>query len=86
MLYYNRIDVSEGIDTGKTSTSRGCDNSNDSHSWYFLDKDFKFQPDVCNSCHDVLMMSMNLSNTAVLNIHRVDYPWNVFIHNIYCHW
>ena len=25
----------------------------------FLDKEFKFQPDVCNECHDVLMMSMN---------------------------
>ena len=27
----------------------------------FLDKEFKFQQDVCNRCHDVLMMSMSLS-------------------------
>ena len=24
-------------------------------------------------CHDVLMMSMNISNIAILNIHGVDY-------------
>ena len=35
--------------------------------WYFLDKDFKFQPDVYNGCHDVSMMFMNLKNIAVLN-------------------
>ena len=34
----------------------------------FLDKGFKFQPDVCNRCHDVLMMSLDLSNIAILNI------------------
>ena len=26
------------------------------HYWCFLDKGLKFQPDVCNWCHDVLMM------------------------------
>ena len=34
---------------------------------------FKCQPDVCNGCHDVLTMSMNLNDTATLNIHGVDY-------------
>ena len=43
------------------------------HYWYFLDKGFKFQLDVCNSCHDVLIMSMNLCNIAVLNIYDADY-------------
>ena len=37
-------------------------------SVYFLDKKFKFQPGVCNGCHDVLMMSMN-----ILNIYGADY-------------
>ena len=41
--------------------------------WYFLDKGFKFQPDGCNGCHDILMISMTLSNIAVLNIHSFDY-------------
>ena len=30
--------------------------------WYFLNKSFKFQPIVCNRCHDLLLMSMNLSD------------------------
>ena len=39
----------------------------------FLDKGFKFQPNVCNGCYDVLMMSMNLSNIDTLNINGADY-------------
>ena len=39
----------------------------------FLDKGFKFQPDVCNDFHNVLMMSMNLSDIASLNMHGTDY-------------
>ena len=57
MLYYDRFDVSQGIDVNKTSESKECDIC---HYWYFLDKGFNFQPHVCNGCHDVLMMSMNL--------------------------
>ena len=70
MAYYDRIDVSEGIDISKTRESKVwhiC------HYWYFLDKEFKFKPDVCNGCHDVLMMSMNPSNIAIPNIHVADY-------------
>ena len=57
MLYYDRFDVSQGIDVNKTSESKECDIC---HYWYFLEKGFNFQPHVCNGCHDVLMMSMNL--------------------------
>ena len=70
MLYYGGIDVSERIDINKTSTSK---ESNICHYCYFLDKRFKFPPDVWNGCDDVLMMSMNRSNIAILNIHDADY-------------
>ena len=90
MIYYDRIDVSEGIDIGKTSTSKECDichvsegtdinktstskESDICQYWYFLNKLFKFQPYVCNRCHDLLILSMNLSNTAILNIKGSDY-------------
>ena len=33
----------------------------------------KFQPDVCNGYHDVLMMSIILSDIAILNINDADY-------------
>ena len=39
----------------------------------FLDKGFKFQTYICNRCHDLLMMSMNLSDIVILNIKNVDY-------------
>ena len=70
MLNYDRTDVSEGIDVNKTSALKQSDIC---HYWYFLDKVFKFHPDVCNACHDVLMMSVNLDNIAILNIQGVDY-------------
>ena len=65
MLYYDRIDISEGIDVTKTSESKECDIC---HYWYFLHKGFKFQPNVCNGCHDLLMMYMNLSDITILII------------------
>ena len=54
MLYYDRIDVSEGNDVNKASASKECDIC---HYWYFLNYSFKFQPNACNRCHDLLMMS-----------------------------
>ena len=42
MVYYDIIDVSEGIDVNKTSESKECDIC---HYCYFLDKTFKFQSD-----------------------------------------
>ena len=35
MVYYENIDVSEGIDINKTSASKECDIC---HYWYFLGK------------------------------------------------
>ena len=70
MLYFDRIDVFEVIDVNKTSASNECDIC---HYWYFLNKDFKFKPNVCNRCHYLLIMSMNLSDIALLNIKWFDY-------------
>ena len=70
MLYYDRIQVSEEIDINKISASKEYDIC---HCWYFLDKGFKFQPYGCNRCHDLLMMSMNLSDIAILNTKGSDY-------------
>ena len=39
----------------------------------FLNKGFKFQPNLCNRCQDLLMMSMNLSDIAISNIKSADY-------------
>ena len=39
----------------------------------FQIKALNFKPNVCNRCHNLLMMSMNLSNIAVLNNKGSDY-------------
>ena len=52
MLYYDRIDLSEGNDVNKTSTLKECDIC---LYWYFLDKGFKFQPYVFNRYHGLLI-------------------------------
>ena len=70
MLYYDRIDVSKRIDVNKTSASKECDIC---HYWYFLNYSFKFQPNVRNRCHYLLMIWINLSNIAILNIKGSDY-------------
>ena len=75
MLYYDGINVSEGIDVDKTSKSKECDIC---HHMFVTTgtsqiRGFKFQPDVYNGYHDVLLMSMNLSNISILNIPGADY-------------
>ena len=39
----------------------------------FLKHSFKFQPNACNRCHDLLMMSINLCDIAILNMKGSDY-------------
>ena len=43
------------------------------HYWYFKDVGFKFDPHVCNKCHDVLMTAYELKDTAVLNVKGFDF-------------
>ena len=64
------IGVSERLDVLKIIASKECDIC---HYWYFLNEGFKFQPNICNRCHDFLMMSMNPSDIAILKIKSADY-------------
>ena len=70
MLYFDRIDVFKGIDINKTSASKECDIF---HHWHFLNYSFKFQSNVCNRWHDLLIMSMNFSDIAISNIKGSDF-------------
>ena len=63
-MYPNRIDVSEGTDINKTSASKECDIC---YYWYFLNYGLKSEPNVCIRCHDLLLMSINFSDIAILN-------------------
>ena len=70
MLHDDRNNVSKETDVNKTGTSKQCDIC---HHWYFSNKRFTFQPYVFNRCHDLLMMSMNFSDIAILNIKDSNY-------------
>ena len=45
-------DLSEVIDVNKTSLWKECMLCD---YWYFKDVGFKFEPHVCNKCHDILI-------------------------------
>ena len=70
MLEYDRIDISEGIDMNKTSSSKECDIC---HYWYFLDKNFDYEPYLCNGCHDLMQKAMGVKNVAIIYIKGNDY-------------
>ena len=67
MLYFDRIDVFEGIDVNETSLSKQCDIC---HHWYFLNHHSKFQPNIYNRSHDLLMMHMNLAVCCCFKYYR----------------
>ena len=70
MLYYDRIDVSEGTDILKQVHQKSMILVITS---IFLNIEFKFQPYVSNRFHNLLMMSINLSNNAILKIKNANY-------------
>ena len=70
MFQYEKLDVSEGIDTNKTLLSKECILC---HYWYFKDVGFKFELHVCNKCHDVLMTAYELKIIETLNVKGVDF-------------
>ena len=65
MLEYDRIDISEGIDVNKTSASKECDIC---HYWYFEEIGFKYEPYLCNSCHDLMQKAMSFDDVAIVYV------------------
>ena len=70
MVEYDRIDLSEGINIDKTNKSKECSIC---HYWYFLDKNFNYDPYLCNGCHDLMQKAMSFKNAAIVSIKGNDY-------------
>ena len=74
MLEYDRYDISEGIDINKTNLSKECDICN---YWYFKNIGFKYEPYLCNSCHDLMQKARSFNNIAIVyfkgNVYRIHF-------------
>ena len=65
MLEYERIDISEGIDVNKTNLSEECDIC---CYWCFKNIGFKYEPYLCNGCHDLMQKAMSFNNVAIVYV------------------
>ena len=74
MLYFDRIDVSEGTDVTETSASKECDIC---HLLVFIKLQFQVSTKCLHRCHDLLMRSMSLIDTANLKIKGSDYRCSI---------
>ena len=70
MVEHDRIDISEGIDINKTKASNEC---HICHYWFFLDKNFKYEPYLCNGCHDLMQKAMNFIDVTIVFIKGNNY-------------
>ena len=70
MVYYNRIDISEGIDLAKSNNSKEC------MIWFLImDSNFKIL-----YAHDLAMLRVHISDIAIITVKNVDY--DCITHNI----
>ena len=65
MLEYDRINISEGIDVKKTSLSKEWDIF---HYWYFKDNGLKYEPNLCNGCHNLIQKDKSSNNVAIVYV------------------
>ena len=70
MLKYDRIDISEGTDVNKTNILKEYDIC---HFSYFKDIGFKYEPYLCNGCHDLMQKAMSFNNIAIDYVKRNAY-------------
>ena len=63
MLEYDRIDFNEGIDVTKNKLiSKECWLCN---HCYFINKNFNYQKNMCNGCHDMSLKVNSMHNLAI---------------------
>ena len=77
MLEYDRIDLSEGIDTTRDKlVSRECSSCG---FWYFRHQNFKYQNYLCDGCHDMSMKAVSMKHLAIVysggNAYRINFAF-----------
>ena len=57
--------MNKKTDVNETSAPKECDIC---YYQYFLEKGFKFEPYVCNGCHDLMQKAMSFNDVAIVSI------------------
>ena len=74
MPEYDRIYISEVIEVNKTNLSKEQELF---HYWFFKDISFKYEPYLCNGCHDLMQRAMSFNNVAIAyvkgNAYRINF-------------
>ena len=70
MLKFDRIDISGGIDVDKRNKSKECKFC---HYWYFLNKNFRYGPYLCDGCYDISQKLTDFKNIAIFHIKKTVY-------------
>ena len=65
MLEYDKIDFSERLHVNKTNASKEQDIC---HQCYFEDVGFKYEPYLCNGCHDLMQKAMSFNDVTVVYV------------------
>ena len=60
------INLSEKIDVAKSSNSK-------EYLKVCFNHGFKFQSSICNGCHDLTMLCLDIKNIAIITVKGVDY-------------
>ena len=57
-----------GTKSNKTEGLRECIVC---HYWYFININFRFQPEVCNGCHDLMQKAMSFYDVAIVTVKKI---------------
>ena len=67
-MYYDRVDISEGMTTGKSSNRKECI----IFQYWFFNHRLRFQ-DICNSWYDLTILCFNTTDIGIISVKGVDY-------------
>ena len=70
MSEYIRIGIYEVIDINKSNESHRCVICN---YYYFLNVNSKFQPKVCDGCHNLIQTSVSFNDAAIGSVKGNDH-------------
>ena len=70
MLKYDKIDITDCFDFDKTNKSRECMFC---HYWYYLNKNFSYDPFTCDGFYDIVQTSANFKSIAIIHVKKTAY-------------